>query len=268
MKKILFLSFLRLSLMACEKEIEVDLNAANPKLVVEASLNDQSDIATVQLSYTVNFSESNTLPPSTGASVIITDHEGGTWSLIETSPGIYQHMSLRGTIGHTYYLTIITTDNQSFSAESTIPVPVTLDSLSFIERQGPPGNGGDTISYFVIPRYFDPAGAQNNYRFVQILNGTVDHSILVNNDNIFDGRVNEQPIFSPDVEIHSGDTFTLEMMNIDKAVYDYFYSLSQSIGSGGPNSASVPANPVSNISNGALGYFSAFSSQKITVNVP
>lgn len=43
---------------------------------------------------------------------------------------------------------------------------------------------------------------------------------------------------------------------IDKSVYDYFSSLNK-LSAGGINSSATPANPVSNVSGGALGYFSA-----------
>jgi len=46
----------------------------------------------------------------------------------------------------------------------------------------------------------------------------------------------------------------IELHSIDPGVYKYWYSLDQ--GADGGSSAS-PANPVSNISGGALGYFSA-----------
>jgi hypothetical protein len=54
------------------------------------------------------------------------------------------------------------------------------------------------------------------------------------------------------------------MMNIDKNVYTYFNNLT---GDGFDNSA-TPANPKSNISGGALGYFSAYANQVRSIVVP
>jgi hypothetical protein len=269
MKKVLFLAFSSLMLVSCTKEIQVDLNTSDPKLVVEATLHNQTDTASVLLSRTVNFSEPNRFPSVTDASVVIKDSEGNSWNLVQTSPGVYQHFQLRGVIGRTYSLEITLNDGQVFTAQSTLPEPVTLDKVEFIERTfGAPGSDNDSINYFVLPRFLDPAGIQNNYRFVQTLNGVKDHTIQVRNDNIFSGRVNEQPLINPDLDIHSGDEVLLEMQCIDVGVYNYFFSLSQSIGGGGPNAAAVPANPVSNISGGALGFFAAYSVQKLTVLAP
>ena len=45
------------------------------------------------------------------------------------------------------------------------------------------------------------------------------------------------------------------MQNIDPVVYKYWFSLSQN--ATGETQSASPANPVSNIKGGALGYFSA-----------
>jgi len=57
------------------------------------------------------------------------------------------------------------------------------------------------------------------------------------------------------------------MQCVDKKVFTYWYSLSQQGGNGFANSA-TPSNPTSNISNGALGYFSAHTVQHASVTVP
>jgi hypothetical protein len=51
----------------------------------------------------------------------------------------------------------------------------------------------------------------------------------------------------------------------DAAVYTFWYSLSS--GATGANESASPANPVSNISGGAVGYFSAQTIQRKTILV-
>ena len=67
--------------------------------------------------------------------------------------------------------------------------------------------------------------------------------------------------------IKSGDTVTwIEMLGIDEAVYKYWYSLHFNGGDGGI--LLLPANPVTNVSGGALGYFSAQTIDRKSVIVP
>ncbi|MCW3126192.1 MAG: hypothetical protein JWO03_1850, partial [Bacteroidetes bacterium] len=65
-----------------------------------------------------------------------------------------------------------------------------------------------------------------------------------------------QTYVSPDFFINENDTIQMELDAIDKPVYEYFNTLNEST----INSLSAaPANPPSNFSNNALGYFSAYS---------
>ncbi|MBW7892063.1 MAG: DUF4249 family protein, partial [Chitinophagaceae bacterium] len=68
----------------------------------------------------------------------------------------------------------------------------------------------------------------------------------------------------PDDEknIKSGDLVKVEMQSISSTVYDYWYSLIQ--GASGNSSSASPANPISNIEGGALGYFSAHQIQSVS----
>lgn len=53
------------------------------------------------------------------------------------------------------------------------------------------------------------------------------------------------------------------MQCIDEAIYDYLLGLSENMN----QPSATPTNPVSNISNNALGYFKAQTSSKKTINV-
>jgi hypothetical protein len=51
---------------------------------------------------------------------------------------------------------------------------------------------------------------------------------------------------------------TVELQSIDKSVYNYFQTL-ESISGNAMQQTASPTNPISNFSNGALGYFSAYT---------
>ncbi len=57
----------------CKKVIQIDLNSAAPRIVIEGNITDAPGPYQVWLSTTVNFSASNSYPPISGATVQITD---------------------------------------------------------------------------------------------------------------------------------------------------------------------------------------------------
>jgi len=67
-----------------------------------------------------------------------------------------------------------------------------------------------------------------------------------------------------DIKVVVGDAIHVEMQCIDQNVYTFYSALLQLSG-GGPGGGITPANPPSNISNGALGYFSAHTVRKKSV---
>jgi Domain of unknown function (DUF4249) len=263
MKNILFLIFFLTLWSACQKVIDIDLNSTASQVVIEGEINDQTNIHTIKISKTVNFSDANNYPAVQGATVTLSDNAGVSETLTETTAGIYKTRNLLGIAGRKYTLNV-NIAGKIYTAVSTMPVLVPLQGVRTIVRLRP---GPDTVTRFVaIPNYVDPPTFGNCYRFIQTLNGKEDPAFIVFNDNVSNGIPNQRPMFSRDLEIKRNDTLTVEMRNIDKPVYEYFYSLNQSAGNG-PGGGATPANPVNNIEGGALGYFSAYSVSKKTVIV-
>jgi hypothetical protein len=262
-KQITYILFSFFGLSSCTKEIELDLNSSNSKYVIEAEL-PQSQVATVTITKTVNYSDSNNFPAIKGAIVTITDNLGNTELLSETTAGVYKTQKIKGEEGKTYSLSV-KADGQTFTAKSTMPTAVKLTGLkpspSIFKR---PGSTAEL--YNIFPQFIDPEAFGNSYRFIQTRNNEVDKSLIVANDNIGNGEPNARPIISRDFDIKLGDNVTIEMRCIDKASYDYFFSLN-SINANGPGGGTTPTNPVTNLSGGALGYFSAYTIQKLSTTV-
>lgn len=265
MKKLIFFAAL-CAITACEKEIDIDLNSADRKLVIQGEISNEVGPYTVSLTKTVNFSDRNDFPLVSGAVVTISDNTGFSETLVESSRGYYETSQVKGIVGRTYTLSV-EVEGKKYLATSTIPEPVKLDSIDIkVSDISFPGQGNDT-SYTIIPMYTDPVGLGNSYRFIQSKNDTIDKSVILFNDNVNNGLRNKRPILSRDFDLKKGYRYTLEMRCIDKNIYDYFYSLNQSSGNG-PGGGTTPSNPVTNISNGALGFFSAHYVQRMTIIVP
>jgi hypothetical protein len=249
---------------ACEKVIDIDLNSSEPKVVIEGSITDQPGPYTIRISKTVNFDEPNTFPAVSGAMVQISDDAGNYETLTETAtPGIYSTNTIQGVPGRTYTLTVAIAGN-TYSAVSTMPQPVSIDTLLVEEFTGPHGSGK-----VIQARYPDPAGIANFYRFSLFIDNEEEY-ILLDDDRLQDGELTTLALFSPNPSqglTDTGDTAAVYMQIIDKGVYEYFRTLYQM--SGGSHGGSVStANPLSNISNGALGYFSAHTIRVKTIVVP
>jgi hypothetical protein len=253
-------------LTSCEKEIELDLNKANKKFVIEGQIT-ANEVAIIKITKTVDFTESNEFPAVSGAVVSLSNGTGKTEQLRETSAGIYESKEIKGEEGKTFTLNV-SSEGNTFTAVSTMPKNVKLSGAR-VEKSSfaPPGGGGSGAqTYIVYPQFIDPTPFGNNYRFIQATKSKVDKTIIVANDNIGNGLPNSRPLLSRGLEIVEGDNVTIQMECIDKPIYDYFFSLA-SLAGNGPGGGTVPANPVTNIKGGALGYFSAHTVQKMTVEV-
>jgi hypothetical protein len=251
---------------SCEKIIDVNLDTAEKKYVVEGVITNQPGTCTVLISQTKDFSADNTFAGVSGASVQITEQGGTTTGLIETSAGVYQATALSGTSGKTYELSVIV-NGQTFTAASTMPSVVNMDSI-FLTDDNVRGNTRKLVSV----QYKDPAVTGNNYRFIQYVNGLKEQQIFIRNDDLTNGNTSITPLRylrsdEDDNDIKRGDQITVDMLCIDAAVYKYWYSLDRSATGGGQMSA-TPANPVTNITGGALGYFSAHTLQRKTMVAP
>ncbi|OQP39770.1 hypothetical protein A4H97_16220 [Niastella yeongjuensis] len=252
---------------SCEKVVNIKLDTADKKYVVEGVLTNQSGTCMVLLSQTQDFDASNAFTGVSGAAIQITEKDGATTQLTETSAGVYQAAGLTGTTGKTYTLSV-TIKGQTFLAASTMPAPVNMDSIFITEDEAPGGKRN-----MANVQYNDPAGVANNYRFVQYVNGEKEQEIFVRNDELTNGNLTVTKLRYPkndddekDNSIKTGDLVKIDMQCIDPVIYKYWYSLSRSATGGGGNAA-TPANPVTNMTGGALGYFSAHTLQTKTLTV-
>jgi hypothetical protein len=187
--------------------------------------------------------------------VVITDNTGLIDSLTEITSGTYvTDPSWQGQPGNSYTITV-TDSSGVFTALSTMPQPVTLDSLGF----GQVSRGNQSIIE-AIPYFQDPPGVANYYQFTEAINGTPLDKIFIFDDRLSDGKYIHQPLNDDSVHLHVDDQLTFNMYSIDKNVFQYFSELEQLL-EANPFNEATPANPDTNWSGGALGYFSAHTVQ-------
>ncbi|HVU55200.1 MAG TPA: DUF4249 domain-containing protein [Puia sp.] len=262
MKRLILPGVLAISLYACQKTVHLHLDNAAPQIVIQGEVTDDTTGPyTVRVNRSVPFYAENSFPAVSGASIKISDNEGHVDSLVETAPGIYTTQGLKGKAGNTYALSVLSQDTL-YTAVSTMPQAVKLDSISFNHEK----IFGDK-SIYAIPNFQDPPGISNYYQFVEYQNDKLlNKDIFVFDDRLSDGKYISRTLRNDSSYLQPYDWLEVRMYCIDKPVFDYFDQLDQSGGRGGNNTAS-PANPTSNISNGALGYFSAHTVRSIKLQV-
>ncbi len=257
---VIFLMTVSILLVSCEKVIDIDLNSSDPHIVIEGSISDGTDPCTVRICRTVNFDEKNEFPSVTGADVVVSDDRGKNEVLTESEPGTYKTYNLAGEPGRIYTLKVVA-DGKEYVAVSTMPEPVYIDSLR-IQNLSFGGNKSKVLNVY----FQDPPNIKNYYRFVEERNGIVTKYLFLFEDRIQDGNALTVTLFAEEDTLRTGDNVLIHLQTIDKNVYDFFRTTRQAGGGGGPQAAS-PANPISNISSGALGYFSAYAERRMNIVV-
>ena len=265
-----FVALIVMNLFSCTKVINVDLNSANPNLVVDAEITDQPGTYTVNLTQTVNFSDNNIFPPINGATVVISDNMGNSETLAEQTPGNYVGSHLLGVPGRVYHLAIAAPNGKNCSALCLMPTGVPLDSViadtSSHRGGGGFGHGGGGVStstataVTVRAVFTDPAGITNYYRLIEYVNHVPNYnSITIISDQGEDGAMITTNVVRRDTSIHAGDTVSVVLESIDANVYEYYRTLKQVTRSQTGIQTTVPGNPTTNLTNNVLGFFSAYS---------
>lgn len=255
-----FFGFGLIALQSCEKVIDVNLKNASPVIVIEGVVTNRVDSQYVQIRRTASFDQPNVFPEVSGAVVTISDGTGRVVMLREKRPGYYVVHNFTGRSGRTYSLKVLV-DGNEYTAQSTMPNQVNIDSI-----------GISVTSFFDEERkivqliYKDPAKVKNYYRYKLKINGKSSDNIFAFDDSFTDGRTVNRELFDFDLSSKSGDKAEIEMQCIDASVFRYWQGVDQNQSRGG--ASTTPANPISNISNGALGYFSAHTVQNEDIIIP
>lgn len=275
--------------ISCEKNIDFKLNQEEPKLVVEATIeNGQPPL--VLLSNSLNYF-SQISPRLLAASFVhgaevYVSNGTKTQKLKEYNTPLGAGYTLSyysidsanlataflGELNKSYSLRIVA-QGREYTAATTIPkITKRIDSIWY--KAGPPQL--DTSKVIVMARITDPPGFGDYVRyFTKRGNGPFLPGLNSAFDDLFiDGTTYElqvgagvdrnQTIKEDDLFFNKGDTVTFKLSNIDKATFDFWQTMEYSYQSIG-NPFATPTKVLGNISNNALGYFGGYASQYRTL---
>jgi hypothetical protein len=258
-------------LLSCQQIVSVDLNEASPHIVIEGVVKDSPGPYSVVLSMSGNYFASSTyFPPVSGALVVMTDNLNQLDTLKELVSGTYLTSAIQGIPGTSYQMKVIA-EGKEYDAASSMPTKVLIDSLYAKLRTG--FGGGTGYDIYIV--FKDPP-QPNNYNYYRV---NAQSSALIPSDSI-DGL--RYRLFTDELtkgqemtmrirggdKVNKGDTITIDLLSIDKATYDYFHTLSNILTSDQSPTSLAPANPNTNISGDALGYFAAYTVDSKRIVLP
>lgn len=244
---------------SCEKVINLNFKNTVPKIVIESIFTDANTRHTVSISTTSDFDASNAKIPVSGATVVIKEENGPSINFTEQTSGNYLSTRYRGIPGKKYTLTV-TVNGKTYSATSIMPFPVAIKSLEQVQLTF----FGNTRKIVEL-NYKDPVGIANFYYNRVFINNVKRNTFYVESDRFTDGRDVKNTLFIDEPDLVTGDVVRVQLLTIDENVYKYLFSITQITGNGGP--PTVPANPNSNFNNGALGYFSASTTNEVSITI-
>jgi hypothetical protein len=281
-----------LLLVSCEKEVEIVPRNLPPQVVVEATIENGMP-PVVFLTSTLNYFATLSIPDLANsfirnANIVVSD---GTTSVklkeyrVNVGAANFYYYTVDSTnpaaiiIGkfETNYTLTINVDGKIYSAQTRIPkVDRKIDSLWWL----PAPNNPDTNNVVVFSKVTDPKGLGNYIRYYTSVN---DSTFLpgpnsVFDDQVIDGTTYDVQIFrgiNRNLEIDEvnfgyfkkGETVDIKLSNIDKATFDFWRTWEQNQSNIG-NPFGVPIKILSNLSNGAIGYFGGYASQVERITIP
>lgn len=269
LKKIFIIAIVALFTFSCEKVIDLPLNKADQKIVIEAVASNFQGESYVLLSKTGTVYEQSVFEKINNATITITDVNGVVSVFNEdgTSSGKYVNAAFVVEENNEYLLSVVA-DDETYTAKSETATMVPLDFL-FAEKEaaslfGPGGGDGKDSVNILYFGFVDNINETNFYRFRVSINGERTGDLYLGDDKLINGQDFIQPFYLTSFD--DGDTVFVEMINMDKANYDYFYSMANAQDQSA--FSATPANPVSNIESNSLGYFGAYLVDTMTIVIP
>lgn len=254
---------------SCTEKINLDLGSTYTRLVVDGAITSDTMAHVVKLTTTTDFYYDRPAPGVKGADVTITD---GTniYVLQEDTlnPGTYKTLpDVYGEPGKTYTLKIHLKEaingNSDYQASCTMQPVNPIDSITLVYRAN--------WKIWEIDCYaLDPPRVDfymfNTYKNGIKLTDTIN-KVGITDDRLFNGSyTNGAAVGFLRTEIaredpHPGDTITVQIAGITREYYYFIYDVQIESGYKNPLISGPPANIKGNVSNGAIGFFAAYSTK-------
>lgn len=246
------------SFISCEDVVDVKLNTAPPKLVIDAAIKwvkgTPGNKQKIKLTTTTSYYDS-AIPTVSGATVFITNSTNTVFNFTETpNTGEYICNTFVPVVNENYTLTVIQNGQTYTASEKLYATP----DITRIEQENFSGFGGNQVQ---VKFFYQDNGSENNFYFIGFKNSTKafpENGVL--KDEFFQG--NEMFGFYTDEDLKPGDALDLSLQGISERYFNYMNKLLNIAGTNGTNPfATAPGTLRGNITNQTdsenppLGYF-------------
>ena len=272
-----------ISFSACEQIVELDIDSAEPQLVINSQISNLDTTWEVQLSMSQGYFNQSDITLIEDALITISDNGGLVDTLDHLGDGLFSSVQNRSCeIGKLYTLTV-NYKGETYTASETC---FYQDTIDFIESYYlPESNGFIQEGYYVFQKSgeYEPEGDYYMWQIVKNdtnLRDEIGYQLDTDefretgyfNINIdpndplkyIDRGVFPRPF---PYRFELGDEVEVYQLRISKGYFDFINAFSTQQSRSGTPFDPPPANPPFNIEGGALGYFSVVnvSSANLTV---
>lgn len=256
-KHILILILLA-SFFACEEVVTIDLEQTDVKLTIDGLLTDQLKTHEVKLTTSIDFYDTD-IPPVSVATVEVVDEFGTTYNYthnplaVDSLEGVfYSEIPYQGQTGRAYTLNV-TYDGTTYSATDTLKRVTSIDSLAIqLDQQAVNDDENDGMIYQVVLFAEEPDETDDFYFFKFYRDSVREDSdqIYAFDDRTLGSSLDGLP--SP-ILFREGELAGVEIYSLTREQYVFYVDLANILNGDGGLFAPPPANPRTNLSNGALG---------------
>ena len=283
--------FVVVALFSCTAPIDINTRDSEPVIVIYGQLTDEFKSQYIRITSSSPYFDEKANTVISDAKVVVTSSDGDEYLFIYREDGYYVSERLfAASVGVTYNLTVeVDFDGdgvvETYEAETTILPVVPVDSVD-IKLINIMGYRHFSLNFYML----EPAETENFYLFRFFINDSISNNkiseYLATDDRMFNGEyvdgatityfedaTDEKNLTAPgadedDYYAMPGDRIRLQTLSIEKGYYDFINQcISEKYGEnpffGGP-----PSNITTNISNGAVGYFTGFCIQENNTIVP
>lgn len=279
MKRVCFLFVFSLLLnFSCEEVVILDIDELDERIVIEGLITNERRQAFVKITESRDFYAEGPAARVTNATVEVQINGGEVIPFFHNPDNLpalagyyFPIGGLTGQVGSSYELSVELNGTHYEASETMLPVS-RIDSLTTkfnadeFEDPQVPGR-----YYEVLLNAQEPQDREDQYLFKFYRNDTLVRDfptdIYVAEDELLGGNIAELEIAG---YYALGDVSRVEMYSLTREAFVYYSDLSNLLNGDGGMFSPPPANPRSNISNGALGYFqvSAVDSEELVVYDP